>query len=99
MRNLLALAAIALITFAALGWYLDWYHISSTPASEGHRRVNIDVNTTKIGHDVEKGGEKVRKILETHNKKDAEPKADSKDPPKSEPPANEPPPLNLKIEQ
>jgi hypothetical protein len=70
MRNLLALLAVALITLVALGWYLDWYKISNTPANGGHRQVNIDLNTPKIGHDVEKGGEKIRKMLEKNSKKD-----------------------------
>jgi hypothetical protein len=67
MRNLLAFLAAALLTFAGLGWYLDWYTISSTQAS-GHRQVNINFNTSKIGEDFEKGGQKVRKILEKSDK-------------------------------
>jgi hypothetical protein len=86
MRNLLALLAVALITLVALGWYLEWYHISSTPANGGHRQVNIDFNTPKIGHDVEKGvekgGEKIRKMLEKTSKKDT---VDTTEAPKKEP--------------
>jgi len=72
MRNLLALLAIALITLVALGWYLDWYKITSTPGTGGHRQVNIDLNTSKIGQDVEKGEEKIHKLLEKKSKKDTE---------------------------
>jgi hypothetical protein len=82
MRNLLALLAMALITLAVLGWYLNWYKISSTPSSGGHRQVEIDLNTPKIGHDVEKGGEKVRKMLEKNSKKDTK---NAAEPQKTEP--------------
>ncbi len=70
MRNLLALVAIALLTFVALGWYLDWYQVSSEPASGGHRQVNIDLNNPKIGEDFEKAGKKVRQLLEKNSSKD-----------------------------
>jgi hypothetical protein len=89
MRNLLAFFAAALLTFAGLGWYLDWYTVSSTAVSEGHRQLNINLNTAKIGEDIEKGGEKVREILEKSDKKqppgNAQPKAN--DPPKSPKPS------------
>src|SRR5581483_5141374 len=58
MRNLLALLGAAVVAFAAVGWYLDWYHVSSTPASAGHRNVNIDLNSGKILDDVNKGVKK-----------------------------------------
>jgi hypothetical protein len=70
MRNLLAFLAAALLTFAALGWYLDWYNVTSTPLSGGHREVKINLNTPKIGEDFEKGGQKVRQMLEKTEKKD-----------------------------
>jgi hypothetical protein len=71
MRNLLAFLAAAVLTFLGLGWYLDWYRISSVPEAGGHRKVEIDLNTPKISADVEKGEEKVRKMLEKNSKKDA----------------------------
>jgi hypothetical protein len=77
MRNLLAFLAAALLTFVVLGWYLDWYKVSSAPASGGHREVKINVNTPKIGEDFEKGGQKVREMLEKGGNKD---KKDKKSP-------------------
>lgn len=51
MRNLLAFTAAAALTVAGLGWYLGWYKIHATPANNGHRNVNIDINTEKINDD------------------------------------------------
>jgi hypothetical protein len=64
MRNLLAFLAAALLTFLGLGWYLDWYSVSTTSASGGHRQVKIDINAPKIGEDFEKGGQKVKEMIE-----------------------------------
>jgi len=64
MRNLLAFLGAALLTFAIVGWYLDWYKVKSTPANNGHNQLNIDVNRSKIIDDVQKGEEKVHDLLE-----------------------------------
>ena len=64
MRNLLAFGAVALLTFAGLGWYLDWYSIRSGPAPDGHREVKINFNTGKIGEDLERGGKAIRHVIE-----------------------------------
>jgi hypothetical protein len=58
MRNLLALLGLVLLAFLGLGWYLDWYRVTPKPASDsGHRSVEIDINTKKIGADVHRGVE------------------------------------------
>jgi hypothetical protein len=58
MRNLLALLGFALVTFLVVGWYLEWYHITpKAGATPGHRSVEIDINSKKIGDDVHKGVE------------------------------------------
>jgi hypothetical protein len=62
MRNLLALIGFALVAFLAVGWYLDWYHVTPTAAATpGHRGVEIDINSKKIGEDVHKGVDAVEK--------------------------------------
>jgi len=63
MRNLLALGAAGVLGFAGIGWYLGWYKIQSTPAQDGHRTISIDVDTTKIKKDVNRGEEKVHDFL------------------------------------
>jgi hypothetical protein len=64
MRNLLAFMAAVVLTVAGLGWYLGWYRIHSAPAADGHRNVNIDLNTDKITEDIHRAE---RKILEQAN--------------------------------
>lgn len=55
MRNLLALLAAGLLVFIGLGWYLGWYRVQTSPSADGHRQINVDVNTKKIAEDVGKG--------------------------------------------
>jgi hypothetical protein len=35
MRNLLAFVAAVVLTVAAVGWYLDWYHVGTAPGRRG----------------------------------------------------------------
>jgi hypothetical protein len=85
MRNLLAFLAAAALTFAGVGWYLGWYKVRSQPAADGHRAVNIEFNTVKIGADIEKGEHKLHEVLEKSrqngdgNAKPAAPPAEVKD--------------------
>jgi hypothetical protein len=55
MRNLLAFLAAALIAFVGLGWYLGWYSFQRVPTTAGHQGFNVDINATKIRHDIAKG--------------------------------------------
>jgi hypothetical protein len=68
MRNLLAFFAAALLVFAGLGYYLDWYKVDRVPTATGHQQLSIDIDGKKISADVirgtERGAEKVEKILE-----------------------------------
>jgi hypothetical protein len=71
MRNLLALFGAVLLTFAVVGWYLDWYKIQSRPSADGHRKFSIDINGPKISEDLSKGQEKLKHALESKEKKPA----------------------------
>ena len=80
MRNLLALLGAALVTFLVVGWYLDWYHVSpKAGATPGHRSVEIDINSKKIGDDVHKGvqagSEKIHNLIDKDGKPMAKPAA------------------------
>jgi hypothetical protein len=55
MRNLLAFLAAAVLTFAGVGYYLDWYQVRSDNGPTGHKTVNIDLNSPKIIQDVHTG--------------------------------------------
>lgn len=87
VRNLLALLAAAALLFAGLGWYLDWYQVSSVSALGGRQSVNIDFNSNKIRTDVNK----VKKGIEEtrHNLRDGGQEA--VDSPVEFPPARIPP--------
>ena len=65
MRNMLALLAAATLTVVGIGWYLGWYRVSSAPAEEGKRRVNIEFDTTRINADLHKGGARLHDVLPT----------------------------------
>ena len=71
MRNLLALAAFALIAFAGIGWYQGWYTFASKSTPDGHHHVEIDIDKNKIQNDFKKGEKAVAKRL----KDDAESEA------------------------
>jgi hypothetical protein len=65
MRNLLALCGAAVITFAGVGWYLDWFRVHPSPSSEdGKRNFQIEVNKAKISDDLHKGGTKLHGFIE-----------------------------------
>jgi hypothetical protein len=65
MRNMLAFLAATILAVGGLGWYLDWYKVASRPIDlPGHTNVSIDINTTKIGTDVQKGEQKIQKWLD-----------------------------------
>ncbi len=55
MRNILALVAAAALIVVGLGWYLGWYHVQTTPSSDGHQHISIDVDKKKIAEDVKHG--------------------------------------------
>jgi hypothetical protein len=87
VKNLLALLGFVIVLFAGLGWYLGWYHVAISPAADGHKKVEFDVNTSKLSGDVASGVEKGKEFIETFRKDKpaAEGSADFVGPPK---PAN-----------
>jgi hypothetical protein len=78
MRNLLAFLAAVTLTFFGLGWYLGWYRLHTSPADPGHRNVTIDINTVKIGEDLERGEQKLHEIIERAGKDGAPKEKDTK---------------------
>jgi hypothetical protein len=79
MRNMLALFAAVVLTVVGLGWYLDWYKVRSQPASvPGHHGVGIDINTNKIGVDLQKGEQKLQQMLDNKAKEEAKKLPDAK---------------------
>jgi hypothetical protein len=64
MRNLLAFLAALVLTLAGVGWYLGWFEVSSNRSFTGHRQVHIDIDTQKVGKDIEKGKETIEGAVE-----------------------------------
>ena len=74
MRNMLALFAMALLTAIGLGWYLGWYKVRSQPASvPGQHSVQIDIDTKKIGADLQNGEQKIKRMIKDKTKDEAKP--------------------------
>ncbi|MBM4069349.1 MAG: hypothetical protein FJ271_10435 [Planctomycetes bacterium] len=62
MRNLLALAAAAVIAFVVVGYFQGWYAVKRTTDGTG-TRYEVDVNNPKIAEDINKAKEKARTWL------------------------------------
>jgi hypothetical protein len=68
MRNLLAFVGAVVLTVACAGWFLGWYTLRSTPAPAGHRSVNVEFDTNKIGHDIHRGEARLQELLQKDGK-------------------------------
>ena len=75
MKNTLAVIALVVIAFAAVGWYLNWYGINLVPTQDGHHKVTIDLNTPRITQDLQKGREQVVKLLKKDDPNATDPNA------------------------
>ena len=60
MKNLVFLLFLAVLAFAVIGYWQEWFKIEGVPSGEGHRRLQIDINTTKIKSDFDRGAERVQ---------------------------------------
>ena len=76
MKNLLAFLAAAVLMFAGVGWYLDWFQVFNGPAASGHHVFSVDLDEGKIQADVKKGEAKVADVIEKA-RKDAATKAEA----------------------
>ncbi|HKB36911.1 MAG TPA: hypothetical protein VKD72_10685 [Gemmataceae bacterium] len=64
MRKLMLLLLVVLLGIVAVGWFFEWYQVSVSGTSEGHQVVSIDINTPKIGNDLETAKQRVLQILQ-----------------------------------
>ncbi|MFO0928999.1 MAG: hypothetical protein U0736_18590 [Gemmataceae bacterium] len=64
MRNMLALVALLVIAFLAVGYFQDWYKVRGVPSPDGQRSLAVDINTKKIGQDLQKAEDSIQKKLE-----------------------------------
>jgi len=54
MKGLFKLAILAVIAFAVVGYYLDWYSIERTMSDSGKETVEVTFHKDKIKEDAEK---------------------------------------------
>jgi hypothetical protein len=62
---MLALFGLVIVVFAGLGWYLGWYHVAVTPGSDGHKKVEVDFNASKVHTDVSAGIGKGKELIDS----------------------------------
>src|SRR5262249_30012137 len=67
MKNTLALIGLVVVLAVGLGWYFGWYQFSTKPGEDGHRTINVDVNTKKIIEDEQNLQTKVTGAISNHN--------------------------------
>lgn len=63
MRNTLALIGLVVVLLVGGGWYLGWYTFTTEPGKDGHRKINVDVNTNEIVDDATKAKQKVGELI------------------------------------
>ena len=64
MKNLVFVLFLAVLLFAVVGWFLDWYSIADLHSSSGRHRLQIEVDTNKIRSDLDKGQAKFQETIE-----------------------------------
>lgn len=68
MRNLVFLGFIAILVFAVVGWFLDWYSFTGVKSENGKVNVQLQFDKDKIQQDVEKGGKKLNDTIDNFKK-------------------------------
>jgi hypothetical protein len=64
MKNLLALVGLAVVGFGTAGWYLGWYNVATQKDAQGHTHVELEVDSSKVQHDLQQGEQKVLTVIE-----------------------------------
>jgi cell division protein YceG involved in septum cleavage len=60
MRNLLAIVVVLVVIAAVAGWYFGWYSVERTTPTDGHEKIEIDVNKDKAKADIRRGEGEVK---------------------------------------
>jgi hypothetical protein len=69
MKNFLALIGLIVVLVVGLGWYLGWYQLSTQPGSDGHRTINVDINTKKPLQDGQNLQKKISEAIGNNDQK------------------------------
>jgi hypothetical protein len=63
MRNLLALIGAAVVGFAGVGWYLNWYTVRVAKSGDGTIQVQGSLDTNKVVQDAGEGAKRVGELV------------------------------------
>jgi hypothetical protein len=79
MSRLITLIVLIIIVIACLGWYLDWFHLST--AQNGNKKdITISVDESKMRADAQKAKEKLKSAEEKVKEKISTPSNKPKGP-------------------
>ena len=57
MRNFLAFIGLIVVAFVGIGYYMGWYKFALSAGKDGKQHINVEVDTKKMGTDVQSGVE------------------------------------------
>lgn len=81
MSRLITLIVLVIVVIACLGFYLDWFHLST--ADNGTKKdITISVDKTKIQADEQKAKEKLKDAEQKVKEKISTPSSDKSKSPK-----------------
>jgi hypothetical protein len=63
VKNLLALVGALVVGFGVTGWYLGWYNIGTQTDAQGHKHVDLQVDSSKVQHDLEEGKQELQSVI------------------------------------
>lgn len=71
IRMLFSLLFFGAIIFVVAGWFLNWYEINPTKSSNGKTQFSVEVDTSKIKTDLNKGKDKLAGTIDNFREKGA----------------------------
>ncbi|MBX9623277.1 MAG: hypothetical protein K2X82_05645 [Gemmataceae bacterium] len=69
MRNLLALIGAAVVAFAGVGWYMNWYTIKVAKSGDGNIQVQTNLDTKRVAEDAGEGARRVGELINSQAEK------------------------------
>lgn len=94
MKNLVYLLFLVLVGFSVAGYFLNWYKFTDDKSAAGHRHLSVDIDTSKVSQDLQKGEAKLGETIQNLNQPtpaDGAAKPGSPDPKSTTPPQLQPP--------
>jgi predicted negative regulator of RcsB-dependent stress response len=79
MSRLITLIVLVIVVIACVGFYMDWFHLSTT-GNENKKDITLSVDQTKIRADAQKAEEKIKNLEQKAKEKISAPSTKSKSP-------------------